>query len=450
MDPIIIVNGNGLQIQQQEQTPQRKGFGLKKWKRIRRDLSASTTNNQTPPTATDDARGDPTDVVSKMLKRGSTSGRRGSSTFPVNSTDSMDNENNNSGGISSSKSSTAASAPTQPLQFTTPSKIFPNKNNNKAKKASPANAVHAKTETAKKPRGGGVKAVDNDASYSSVESDLRSSNALFADISNGKQINFDMDNSSEAQASDQHSNEYPLSRNYSIDNGEQVEEEEEVSQGYDAGGVSWEPNEEQTENQRRPSMSQHLLADSIVSLQAVHEALEKEIGKEPVVLLDDPTHYFFSDPKFQSVVPEVHGTNSSGQIHFDEIEKSCSMPLEAELIKTQSKVYILEGKLEEALSILEIKESRVVELESILNETELPKGEPRSSLLSLQERCAEIESELEDLFQKKIEAEVECLAMRKISQKLKVASEDQIALFEEQKSLLGQQNKILHKLASFG
>ncbi|KAF9614788.1 hypothetical protein IFM89_020642 [Coptis chinensis] len=173
-----------------------------------------------------------------------------------------------------------------------------------------------------------------------------------------------------------------------------------------------------------------------------------EIGKEPVVLLDDPTHYFFSDPKFQSVVPEVHGTNSSGQVHFDEIEKSCSMPLEAELIKTQSKVYILEGKLEEALSILEIKESRVVELEGILNETELPKGEPRSSLLSLLERCVEIESELEDLFQKKIEAEVKCLAMRKIS-RLKVASEDQIAPFEEQKSLLGQRNKILAQVGLF-
>ncbi|KAF9597478.1 hypothetical protein IFM89_018924 [Coptis chinensis] len=86
------------------------------------------------------------------------------------------------------------------------------------------------------------------------------------------------------------------------------------------------------------------------------------------------------------------------------------------LIKTTSKVYILEGKLEEALSILKIKESRVVELEGILNETELPKGEPRSaSLVPTGRGLAEIESELEDLFQKKIEAEVECLAMRKIS-----------------------------------
>ncbi|KAF5201942.1 hypothetical protein FRX31_008470 [Thalictrum thalictroides] len=170
-----------------------------------------------------------------------------------------------------------------------------------------------------------------------------------------------------------------------------------------------------------------------------------EIGKEPILLFDDSADQFLLKREFHSVISEIHETKSSGQALFEEIEKNDSLPLEAELINIQSKVHFLERKLEEATTTLEIKESKIDELEGILNEWELPKEEPGSSLQSLQEKCKEMETELDDIFKQKIEAEVECLAMRKTSQKLKIASEDQIALFEEQKTIIGEQHNLLHK-----
>ncbi|PIA58272.1 hypothetical protein AQUCO_00500301v1 [Aquilegia coerulea] len=411
-----------------------KGKGLKKWRRIqRRDFTKDEEEVESGSSSSIDPN--------RILKR--------------------DLRSDNSEDPSSNKSSTAATI-ISPIKFRSHAHRSTTSNNTSNRVAASSSSVKNnafgsyssssqrpnRIESTKKLRGS-TSRIDKDASHSSVESDLRSSaaNVFFTEnISNGRHINYDVDNSSEAQASDQQSNDF-VQTNYFKDNGE-----EEVSQDDDddAGEASWEAKEEQSENQRR-STSQDLLAESILSLQAVHEALEKEIqhfgeiGKEPILLSDDSADHFLPKRAFHSVISEIPETKSSEQAPFEEIEKNGSLPLEAELIKIQSKVHLLERKLEDATIILDVKESRVVELEGILNERELSKEEQGSSLQSLQEKCKELETELDDLFKQKIEVEVECLAMRKTSQKLKVVSEDQVALYEEQKSLISEQNKLLHK-----
>ncbi|KAF5193996.1 hypothetical protein FRX31_016417 [Thalictrum thalictroides] len=229
-----------------------KGKGLKKWRRIQRRDFAKEEEAESGSSSSIDPN--------RILKR--------------------DLRSDNSEDPISNKSSTAATI-IAPIKFRShrstssnrgaaSSSSVKNTNNNAYSSSSQR---PSRIESTKKLRGSAR--IDKDASYSSVESDLRSSaataNVFFTEnISNGKHISYDVDNSSEAQASDQQSNDY-VQTNYFKDNGE-----EEVSQDDDddAGEASWEAKEEQSESQRQ-STSQDLLAESIVSLQAVHDALEK-------------------------------------------------------------------------------------------------------------------------------------------------------------------------------
>lgn len=201
------------------------------------------------------------------------------------------------------------------------------------------------------------------------------------------------------------------------------------------------------QQQRQDAAAQHLLADSLLSLQALHHALQQEIwkfeeiGKESVLPPDDSTCDFPLNPKLHGAASKGGETNSSGQVPCEGPAQSGSLPLEEAFVKIYNQAHIFERKLEEAMTMLKAKEIRVAELEGIL-----AKRESGSTVQPLPEKCRAMEAELEDLFRHKIEAEIECLMLRKTSEELKVVSENQIVFLEAQNALIAKQNKIQHKL----
>ncbi|KAF8414329.1 hypothetical protein HHK36_002330 [Tetracentron sinense] len=469
--------------------PTSKGYGLKKWKRIQRDftndggsgvdfnrilkrgLSNAVEPMKPPDSCAEIKQNSEGSVASTNLLveglsvpishviKGSISDSRLAmvSNFHIG-TNSENSEDR------SSKSSTAASSPN--VGYATSAVSGSARNKNKVKNSSGKNSGNAvqraqpgkgRIETSKKLRGETVN-TEKENSYSSVESDLRSSNMVFTQgsfsvTSNGRQSlrsrNYDGENSYEAQAREPQSSE-EIRTSSRKENGGEIED---FALDVVAADISWEFKEEESENHRLPT-DQDPLIESILLLQAVQEALEKEvqkfgeIGKEPILLPDDSIQGPSLHAEFTSIDPEIHEPHSSGQLHFEDIGQSGSPSLEAQLINLNQKINLLDTKLEEASAMLKAKESRVVELEAILNSSESPKEELGSTLESLQKkhRKMEIELELEGLFKQKIEAEIEYLAITATTQELKVAPDCQIELFEEQKSVAGEQKQVLHKL----
>lgn len=129
------------------------------------------------------------------------------------------------------------------------------------------------------------------------------------------------------------------------------------------------------------------------------------------------------------------------------MEGSSSPSPEADSIQLNQRIEQLQYKLEEALAAVRSRESKVLELEAILNRTELPRKEiENTDPPLLKEKCKEMEFELESLLEKKIETEIEYLIMTRATQSWKVMAEDHIALLEDQKSLAGDQMQLTHKL----
>ncbi|KAF8409824.1 hypothetical protein HHK36_005903 [Tetracentron sinense] len=483
-------------------SPTAKGYGLKKWRRIRRDFTKNGDNdidfnrilkrglsNTMEPVkprnlSVENKQKNEGSVVSansSVKSPGVSIGiaRKGSSSdsrfvvrpvFPV-ATDSKSSEDR------SSNSSTAASTPN--LRYAMPVVSVSAQDRNKVKNPTGKNSGHAvqraqqekgRIETSEKVRGEGVK-IEKENSFSSMESDSRSSNIIFTQgsfsmLNNGRQsersTNYDRKYSDQARASKlQSSNE--IQTGYIKEKGGEVED---YSQDDVDANRSWEFKEEEGESSR-PSTDQDPLTESIVSLQAVQKALEKgglydfltvwlkivsswnvrlevqkfgEIGKEPILLPDNSIQGLSLPAGFNSIDPEINELSS--QLYFEEIGQSDSLSLHDQLINFKQKVNILDNRLEELSTMIKAKESRAVELEAILNSGALPKEESESTLESLQ-KCREIEIELEDLFKQKIEAEVEYLAMTRTTQKLKV---DQLTLFEGQKCLAWAQMQMVHKL----
>lgn len=102
--------------------------------------------------------------------------------------------------------------------------------------------------------------------------------------------------------------------------------------------------------------------------------------------------------------------------------------------------------MEEARAILEAKETRIVELEATLSSGKSPKDGSGSTMELQEEKIREIETEVEGLFKQKIEAEIEYLATVRTIQNMRVAAGDKMTLFEEQKTLAGEQAQMLNKL----
>lgn len=249
--------------QSQSASPTPKGYGLKKWRRIKRtdvlkDTCAAVDTskflkrhlpgnlNSTKPhhnTNTSDAS--PL-VFNNVDAFGISDSTIALASLFAAATDSDNSEDR------SSKSSTAATAPKPRFDHKTKLKAVNAKN-------SPTASQKGKMETTKKPRG-----IDKENSHSSIESDSRSSNFFFMHTTNGKQIGRSLsydgeDNSEDAHANEQHLGDQ-LQTAYSKDNAGQVEDSQH--------------DEEKNQNNHFSTHTDPLL-QSILTLQSVQEALDK-------------------------------------------------------------------------------------------------------------------------------------------------------------------------------
>ncbi|KAF5728509.1 WPP domain-interacting protein 1-like [Tripterygium wilfordii] len=451
--------------------PTTKGHGLKKWRRIRRDVvkDANRANMD----------------GSKVLKRGLPG--FGNSSKPLNMT-SVDIKQNSEGSViptnmlknvnvhdglavhgssmdsmlivgstftagtdsgnsedRSSKSSTAASAPRG--RYELPAMLGFAREKNKMKNlsgkgsgTSPQRGQQGKgrVESSKKHRGERIK-IEKENSHSSMESDSRSSNFVFTQVaysvtSNGMQsrsMNYDGENSDEASE--------PLFRE-EVHTGYNKKNVEDVDLLPDdvAAGSSWADKGEDGEN-HRPGTDQDPLVESINGLQSVQEALENEIRKFVEI------GNYSSIPLESTIIdPDVRESSSHDQFNTVKMRQSASSSLETQIVSLTQTVNYLENKLDETKAMLEVKESRVAQLEVILKSSEFP-AEPLGSTILLQQQ-REGETELEGLLKQMIEAEIEYLAITSAIKKLRVAAGDPLMLFEKQETLAGEQAQMLNKL----
>ncbi|KAL0443204.1 UNVERIFIED_CONTAM: WPP domain-interacting protein 2 [Sesamum latifolium] len=401
-------------------TTMRKGYGLKKWRRIKRDANKG---------------GDSSIATSKMMTQDSPySGpnsskrvqvyaeRKQKSDGSVSSTNALvksldgfaqlddsglglgqpfaagtDSENSED---QSSRSSTAASAPR--MKYEKPVVVGFPRDKGRMRSLSGKNLTHSvqrgqqgkgRIESTKKARGERVK-IEKENSHSSLESDSRSSNFVFTQgtyfTNNGTQ------------------NERP--KDYDGENGDEVQDSEQDNDGrrdvYDRDGEdgceesspedvvadsSSEVKEERSAN-HGSSRDQDPLVESIFSLQSAQEALEKELVKIKEISKDFPVDDSVPDldTEFIDVEQKLQQTSSDRRA-----PQGCSPALQSDVVETANR---------------------------------------------------DVETELEDLFKQKIKAEVEYLVISRMVQKLKAAAGNHITVWEEQKALVSEQTQILDKL----
>lgn len=298
----------------------RKGYGLKKWRRIRRDFvkdgvahldsskilkrGLNGVGNQNSSSRFSAERVSVEVMKDSEGSVGSTSMTRNlghadgpaahASTLESNFaaapvfTAGADSDNSED---RSSKSSTAASAPKAKHDCSGAFGYVRERNRMKnlsgksqGGSSQDAQQNNGRIEISKKPRGERVK-IQKENSHSSVESDLRSSSSVFmqgAYASNGKKsgtaMNYYSANSDGAHMGDHFSEE--VQTGYPTEN---VGEAEDFSQDDSAVDLSWEAGEEKRESNR--SFADHSsLIESINALQSLQEALEQ--GEYPTVSID--------------------------------------------------------------------------------------------------------------------------------------------------------------------
>ncbi|XP_044473675.1 WPP domain-interacting protein 2-like [Mangifera indica] len=464
--------------------PMTKGYGLKKWRRIRRDFvkdagtsvdsskavkrGISGAVNPTKPVdmSSVEARQNCEGSVGSanvMKNVGSldgfaTHGSSLDSRFAVGSafmagTDSENSEDR------SSKSSTAASA--RKTRYELPAilgyareKKFMKNLSTKSGSNSTQGAQLGKSraECSKKPRGERIK-IEKENSHSSMESDSRTSNFVFMQgtfsvTSNGKQsgrsMSYDGENSDDAHACEQGEE---VQTGFTKEN---AGEAEDLSQD-DLADLSWDAKGEKSENHSL-STDRDPLIESILTLQSVQEALEREVQKfgeigKDATSLHNNSFKGISEPVDSTCTDaQNQGPNSSSQLGSEKIRESATCSLEMQVLSLTQNVEYLERKLEEAKAMLQVKDARVVELETTLNSSK-PLKEELGSTIDLQpEKCIEMEAELEGLFQQKIEAEIEHLVLTRTMEKVKGAAGDPITLFKEQETLVEERTRMLNKL----
>ncbi|CAI0541000.1 unnamed protein product [Linum tenue] len=417
-------------------SPTMKGYGLKKWRRIRRDMIKDGSGGMDSGKAM--KRGlsgsgnpvRPVNLASPMGDKLSNEGFIGSvhgngvpgssldSRFAVGSAFAAGADSENS--ISedrSSKSSTAASAPRARNDLAGGSGYGWEKNRTKPLNAKVA-VISAQrgqlgkghVESSKKARGERAM-IEKENSQSSMESDSRSSNFVFTQglysvTSNGKQsetsLNDDGENSYDAHAGE-HQGSVEFHTGYDH---ETVEEVGYHSQDGSAVDASSQNKDEKIEN-NHPLKAKDPLVESMFMLQSVQEALESEIQKlgEIGKISSNPT-----DPP--QTDPEV---SSSPFARFE----AATVAMLSENVKH------LESRLKEALAMLCAKEARVAELEDTLQRSR-----------SNSQRTSTDEMELEAIFKQKLEAEVQCLALTKTLQH---------STRGEMEALIGEQEQMVQK-----
>ncbi|KAI0503964.1 hypothetical protein KFK09_014911 [Dendrobium nobile] len=420
-----------------------KGNGLRKWRRIKRDLkkdggsSADSAQilkrrlQNTEPFKSEEenklkskAEADREDSVASLESRNADINPLSLGTGALN----LELERLASGGFSigmdsdnsedhNSKSSTATSAASGKDRGRL--KIFCGKGTTRLGIQKAQQGRGGTVDASKKNKGDLARFEEN--SLSSVESDLRSSVAGVVqwgsvDGSNGnhnrRSLNFD-EHSDEA-----HTGEEARS-GYFKENGKP----EKLSRE-DLDAELLEENNQKSGNFQSSSDLDPLI-ESMGSLQEAEEALEKEIQKIAAM----GKQYDENDRQFEGIVPYN------------------SQMLEAYLADLRKKAENHESKLEEASTVLEAKEQKLRELESLLSKAQLPNMEGTCAhLLPIQAHEEELDSELEVLIKEKMEAEIEYFIITKTIQNWKILSEDYIALCREQRYLAGDQEQIMLKL----
>ncbi|KAH6778664.1 hypothetical protein C2S51_009976 [Perilla frutescens var. frutescens] len=384
-------------------TTVRKGYGLKKWRRIRRDSNrdggSSIDTGETVAKESRSPGANPSKRVQYAERKEKSEGSVSSTNAVVRSFDGFALLDDSGLGLSpsfaagtdsensedrSSKSSTAASAPKMKYEIPVMGG-FP-RDKSKMSSLNGKSLMQplqfgqqrgkGRTETSKKPRGERVK-IEKENSHSSVESDSRSSNFVFV------QGTFSVNNGIRNEGT----NEYDGENGDEVQGiGKQVNDGHQGVYGNDDGGgfEDLSPDDERGENHGRLRDSDPL-AESIRALQSAQEALEREVLK------------------FKEIGNDV---SIDGAV-FSEL---CTESIDAE------------EKLQET------------------------RGQEGSQRFSQVLQSNDVVTELEELFKQKVEAEVEYLAISRTVQKLRVAAVDQISVLEEHKAVASEQTEILRKL----
>ncbi|KAL6644603.1 hypothetical protein ACP70R_016211 [Stipagrostis hirtigluma subsp. patula] len=247
-------------------------------------------------------------------------------------------------------------------------------------------------------------------SRSSVESDLHSSNAMngrrlsVGTAGNGvhKVLSDLCDHGDEGQPSE---GARSTAGGYYQENGSSVEGNL-VQRSADSGdGV--EDTVDEGSVGKAPNGGMHSgdepYAQSILLLQITQDALENEIQKFAAIG-KDPSDDF-----------DVHGDDWSGLVHLEEPIEEAS-----EMIKH------LESRLEEASTVIKEKDSRILGTLSWMQPWKTA-IDGANLLLS--------HSELDRLFQEKMEAEIQSIILTRAYHTWATLADDQMALYEAQKSL---------------
>ncbi|CAN1248094.1 WPP domain-interacting protein 1 [Linum perenne] len=460
-------------------SPATKGYGLKKWRRIRRDVVK-------------DASGGPDS--GKALKRGLSGS--GNPTRPVNLA-SMEHKNSGevfvgSGNViagsssdsrlavgsaftagagsensvsedRSSKSSTAASAPRGKNDHGIRSGYGRENNRTKAFSSKVAGSSIQRSqqgkghvESSKKARGDKANA-EKENSHSSMESDSRSSNLVFTNslysvTSNGKQsetlMNDDGENSDEAQVCERHDSE-EIQTGYDHDT---VEEVGYLSEDDSAVDASSQNNGRKSEN-NIPSKEKDPFVESMHMLQSVQDALgnvfmgrkRREQNTTLVVFmmiaipLAEITKFGAIGRISRSPGDPVSTSPGGGpSSSFRELEEENV----GQLLMLSENVRNLESRLGKVMEILSVKEAKVAELEDMLQRS---KTENEKLDKDLKKKTDELENEVEVVLKQKTEAEFQFLTLRQTLQEWKAEEGNQQAVDEEKEAITGNEEEIVEK-----
>ncbi|KAK1440159.1 hypothetical protein QVD17_05984 [Tagetes erecta] len=362
-------------------SPATKGRGLKKWRRRHRESGKETNNSidsnrKRGMTALpagmkqrSEGSGSSTNAMSNVLGNALDHISLYGNLSPRKGVDSDNSEDRNS------RSSTAASAPRVIHEVPVLGLGFSLSAKNSGVLVQGSDQREKDRTVTKKHRGGGGR-IKKENSISSMESDSRSSNFVFLQAANsmtsngklnGSAGNYEEDDSDDARNGD--ASNYLSQTKFS----KNEDDYENVSHEDLAGKKSWEVKEDKIDDHVE-SGDPDALVESFIPLHLAQEALEREVqnlrdvGKEDIVSSDDWNQCYSH----------------------------------------------LQSKLEEAFVMLELKNTKIAELESTLDSTK-------------------IKTEYEELLTKRIAAEVEYLVISNTVQNLKACPP--IDLTVEQKNV---------------
>lgn len=457
-------------------SPTAKGFGLKKWRRIRREahkdgdsntdsakllkrgLSSSAANSAKPvhlsAATTRNSDGSVSSTNALLRSPGVLVDGFGDSGLAIRPIFFGGTESENSEDRSS-RSSTAASAPKARYEAPVIHGYVPVKNGQRTlsgKMGTSAQQSHrgkGQAETSKKPRGERVR-IEKENSHSSMESDSQSSNSLPMQsnnhaTSNGTKGGSSMDNGGQfsdgALTRDRPFRE-ELQTALDRRNGKECETQENLG-----AESTWDVKKEKCGYQEL-STDQDPLLESIFTLQAAQENLEREIQKLKEISIEDVIDHSLQDvgipSDFCSDGTDFPGPNTSEKSQSRNGVQHSFNSLESEVFSLKQNVILLQNKLNDESDLIKLKEARVAELEAILSSNS--KKEEKNRGDDLRQSTGDIERELEDLFRQKIEAEIEYLTISRTPQKLRAAAVDQVTLLEKQKISASEPAQMVKKL----